>query len=349
MSMKFRSTSIAFAISLFGSTAAWAQTMEGMDHGRDGMSRKPAADAAAAHGAHGDHGQAAPAAGQKSGGMEAMDHSQMDHGNSVQGDMGPGGMDHGDMDMGSAQGGTAPPDARDPHVYSGGHGLDSGPYAMSPRQLRLADEHRFLSLRLNRLERAGNKAGTHLAYDGQLRYGTDYNKLVLRAEGEQAEGDAAPETRTELMWSRAYGPYWDVQLGVRADTSADPQQNWLAFGVQGLAPYWFEIDAFAYVGEGGRTALRLGVEYELLLTQQLVLQPLVELTAYGQADEVRGLGRGVSNASAGLRLRYEISPQFAPYVGVEWAGKLGATADLARTAGEPTEENRWIAGVRAWF
>lgn len=347
MNMKLRLTSIALALSLLGSAAAWAQTMGGMMHNHGGESPKPAADSMAGHGDHAQH--AAPSSPKKDG-METMGHGDMRQGTMNQGEMAGNemaGMDHGDM--GSAQGGTPPPDARDPHAYSGGYRLDSGPYAKSPRQLRLADEHRFLSLHLNRLERAGNAAGTHLAYDAQLRYGTDYNRLVIRAEGEQAEGNVAPETRTEVMWSHAYGPFWDIQAGVRSDTGAEPVRNWFGFGVQGLAPYWFEVDAFAYIGEGGRTALRLGAEYELLLTQKLVLQPRVEFNAYGQADEARGLGSGLSDVTTGLRLRYEISPQFAPYVGVEWASKLGATADLARATGESTEENRWVAGVRIWF
>jgi copper resistance protein B len=316
--------------------------MDGMTHDHGSESRKPVASGMAGHG---DHTQQATPAGSRPGGMGAMDHGDMNQGDMANDDMAA--MNHGDM--GSAQGGSPPPDARDPHAYSGGFQLDSGPYALAPRQLRLADEHRFLTLQLNRLERAGNTAGTHLAYDAQLRYGTDYERLVIRAEGEQAEGNAAPETRTEVMWSHAYGPFWDVQAGVRSDIGVDPTRNWLGFGVQGLAPYWFEIDAFAYLGEGGRTALRLGTEYELLLTQKLVLQPRAELNAYGQADEARGLGSGLSDVTAGLRLRYEINRQLAPYVGVEWASKLGATADMARAAGESVEENRWVAGVRVWF
>lgn len=327
-SMEYKLKSTLLAIAVLGTTPAWAQMAHDMHSQDGGHANRPAATTTSE-----------PAAQTPGSGMT----------HDMQGtDDAMASMDHGSMT--DAQGGTAPADARDPHAYSGGVTLDSGPYALpGGRQLRLADEHHFLSLQFNRLERAGNQAGTHLAYDAQLRYGSDYDRLVIRAEGEQGEGNAAPETRTELMWSHAYGPFWDVQAGLRSDTSAEPMQHWFALGVQGLAPYWFEIDAFAYFGEGGRTALRLGAEYELLLTQKWVLQPRAELSAYGQADEMRGLGSGVSDASAGLRLRYEISPQFAPYVGVEWAGKLGATADLARAAGEPTEENRWIAGVRAWF
>jgi copper resistance protein B len=119
--------------------------------------------------------------------------------------------------------------------------------------------------------------------------------------------------------------------------------------VQGIAPYWFELDLSAYVGSEGRTALRLEAEYELLLTQRLVLQPRAEFNVYGRSDEERGIGSGLSDATAGLRLRYEITRQFAPYVGIEWAGSFGETEDFARAAGERSNETRWIAGVRFWF
>ncbi len=144
-------------------------------------------------------------------------------------------------------------------------------------------------------------------------------------------------------------PYWDTQLGVRYDSGVGPDRGWLAFGIQGLAPYWFEVDATAYVGGNGRSALRLGAEYELLLTQRLILQPRVEFNLYGKRDQARDIGRGLSDGIAGLRLRYEITRQIAPYVGVEWAAKFGQTAGFARAEGEKTTETRWVAGLRVWF
>lgn len=255
-------------------------------------------------------------------------------------------MDHGSMQM---QGGSAPADARDPDAYSGGTTLDSGPYALpGPRQLRLADEEHFSSIRLDRFERVKTDDAYATSYEGQAWFGTDFNRLVLKAEGDWAQGKLH-ESRTELLGSRAIASYWDAQLGLRHDEGEGPSRNWLAFGVQGLAPYWFELDATAYLGSGGRTALRLGGEYELLLTQRLVLQPSAEINLYGKSDADNGIGRGLSDASAGLRLRYEFSRQFAPYIGVEWSGRFGNTADLARAAGEDTRETRYVAGVRAWF
>jgi len=246
------------------------------------------------------------------------------------------------MDHGSMQGGSAPPDARDPHAYS--DGLDFGPH----RHLSHADQSSFASLLVDRLEAVQIRDQTHAAYEFQFRYGRDYDRLVLKAEGEVSDG-RSEEARTELLWGHAVAAYWDTQLGVRYDSGVGPNRGWLAFGVQGLAPYWFEIDATAYVGDEGRSALRLSAEYELLLTQKLVLQPRVEANVYGQRDAERALGAGLADLAVGVRLRYEIRREFAPYVGVEWAGKYGATADYARAAGADTRESRVIAGLRFWY
>lgn len=247
------------------------------------------------------------------------------------------------------QGGAAPPDARDPHAWSDGYVLGSGDYALAgTQQLRLGDEHNFGSLLVDRFERVSTAEAISTAYDLQAWYGRDYDRLALKAEGDYADG-TLHDARTELLWSHAVAAYWDTQVGLRHDSGTGPARNWLALGIQGLAPYWFELGASAYLGSDGRAALRLSAEYEWLLTQRLILQPRVEATLHGKRDEARGLGSGLTDAVAGLRLRYEFSRQFAPYLGVEWAGRYGETADLARAAGEPTDETRWMAGIRFWF
>jgi copper resistance protein B len=256
---------------------------------------------------------------------------------------------HAGHDMSGAQGGNAPPDARDPHEYSGGYTLESGPYALpGPRQLHLADEHHFGALLIDRLERVHGRDEDFTALDAQAWFGRSYDRAVLKLEGERA-GGRLHEARGELLWSHAVAAYWDGQLGLRHDGGEGPDRSWLALGVQGLAPYWFEVDAALYLGAHGRTALRAEAEYELLLTQRLILQPRAELTAYGREDRERGLGSGLSGLSAGLRLRYEFSRQFAPYLGLEWARKYGGTADLARAEGERVSDSRLVAGVRFWF
>lgn len=245
------------------------------------------------------------------------------------------------MDHGSMQGGSAPPDARDPHANSGG-------YDLGPFKLRMADERNVGFLLVDNLEAARSKDNTSAEYDLQAWYGRAYDRAVLKAEGE-VYGGRFEEARTELLWGHAVAAFWDMQLGVRYDNGMGPNRSWLAFGAQGLAPYWFEIDATAYVGDEGRTALRLEADYELLLTQKLILQPRVEANFYGKRDAEHALGSGLSDLTIGIRLRYEIWREFAPYVGVERNVKYGGTADFARADGQRTSESRVVAGLRFWF
>ena len=254
-------------------------------------------------------------------------------------------MDHGDMQM---QGGSAPADARDPHAYSDGYTLTEGPYAQpGPRQLKLADEHAFWSVLGDRLEYQEDSDST--VYDIQAWYGTTYNRFVIKAEGDIADG-TLEESSTELLWGHALNAYFDTQFGVRLDQYDEGKdRQWLAIGMQGLAPYWFELDVTAYVGDDGRTALSAEAEYELLLTQRLILQPRAELNLYGKDDLDNRLGSGLSDLAVGLRLRYEFSRQFAPYIGVEWTDTYGDTADYRRAAGQDTSGTQFVAGLRFWF
>ena len=254
-------------------------------------------------------------------------------------------MDHGDMQM---QGGSAPADARDPHAYSDGYTLTEGPYAQpGPRQLKLADEHAFWSVLGDRLEYQEDSDST--VYDIQAWYGTTYNRFVIKAEGDIADG-TLEESSTELLWGHALNAYFDTQLGVRLDQYDEGKnRQWLAIGMQGLAPYWFELDVTAYVGDDGRTALSAEAEYELLLTQRLILQPRAELNLYGKDDLDNRLGSGLSDLALGLRLRYEFSRQFSPYIGVEWTDTYGDTADYRRAAGQDTSGTQFVAGLRFWF
>ena len=254
-------------------------------------------------------------------------------------------MDHSEMQM---QGGSAPADARDPHAYSDGYTLTEGPYAQpGPRQLKLADEHAFWSILGDRLEYQEDSDST--VYDVQAWYGTTYDRFVIKAEGDIADG-TLEESSTDLLWGHAFNAFFDTQLGVRLDQfNEGKDRQWLAFGVQGLAPYWFEVDVTAYVGDDGRTALSAEAEYELLLTQRLILQPRAELNLYGKDDADNGLGSGLSDLAVGLRLRYEFSRQFAPYIGVEWTDTYGDTADYRRAAGQDTSGTQFVAGLRFWF
>jgi len=245
------------------------------------------------------------------------------------------------MDMGAMQGGSAPPDARDPHAYS--EGLDFG-----PSKPELADTRNMGALLVDKFEGVRTSGNTSAPFDLQGWYGRTYDRAVLKAEGDIDSGEIA-EARTELLWGHAFATFWDRQIGLRYDSGEGPNRNWLAFGVQGLAPYRFEVDATAYLGESGRSALRFDASYELLLTQRLILQPRIEANAYGKRDVERRLGSGLSDVSAGLRVRYEIRREIAPYVGIEWVRRYGETEDLVRAIGADPNDTRIVAGLRFWF
>lgn len=200
-------------------------------------------------------------------------------------------------------------------------------------------------LRMDQLEAKQDDA---FGWDLRTGIGGNFDKLWLRSEGEQAEGGEAHGS-AELLWSHASGPWWDRVVGLRSDFGEGPSRRWLAIGAVGLAPYRFEVEATGYIGESGRLAARLEGEYEVLLTNRWVLQPKLEANLYSKDDIANGIGNGLSDAEVGLRLRYEFSPQFAPYLGYSWSRKFGQAADFAESTGQPTTVHGWVAGLRFWF
>jgi len=248
-----------------------------------------------------------------------------------------------DMDMSSMHGGHAPPDAREPD-YSDGQTMSMLP-GMSDS---MNDAGKFGKLLIDQLEWVDGADANATAVDAQAYFGGDVNKLWLKADGERTGGHLR-DMRTEVLWDRAASAFWDAQLGLRHDFGEGPNRTWAAFGVQGLAPYWLHIEAAAYVGQSGRSAARLEAEYDLLLTQRLIFTPDLELNAYGRNDPARRIGSGLSNLELGLRLRYEITRQCAPYIGVDWNRRLGKTADIVRADGLAPFDRAVVAGVRIWF
>ena len=153
----------------------------------------------------------------------------------------------------------------------------------------------------------------------------------------------------QFLYSRAITTYFDLQGGLRSDIDSRPTRNWAAFGIQGLAPYFFDLEVTGFVSGEGHLAAKLEASYDVLLTQRLILQPQMELNVYSKADPARLVGAGFSDIDTGLRLRYEFSRKFAPYIGVVYQGKFGQTASFARQAGESTGDVRVAFGVRVWF
>jgi copper resistance protein B len=213
--------------------------------------------------------------------------------------------------------------------------------------MQMDDTAAFGMVLLDQLEWREDGDDSPLAWDAQAWYGNDFTKLWLKTEGEHASGDN--EGRVEIYLDRLLARWWNIQVGARQDFGEGPGRTWAALGVQGLAPYWFEVEATGYVGEQGRLAATFSGEYEILLTQRLILQPKLELAAYSKDDPENGIGSGLANTELGLRLRYEFRREFAPYVGVVWTHLYGNTADLARDAGLDRDELQFVAGLRVWF
>ena len=221
-------------------------------------------------------------------------------------------------------------------------------YREMARMMDMDDTAAFGKLLADQFEWRHGDGAEGPAWDVQGWYGTDYNKLWLKTEGVRL-GSVTEDGRVELLWDRIFSRWWSMQAGVRHDLGEGPSRNWLALGAQGLAPYFFQIEATGYVGDAGRTAARFRAEYELLFTQRMILQTEFELNAYGKDDPERHIGAGFSDLQLGLRLRYEIRREFAPYVGVAWLHSLGKTAELVRSAGEDPSLLQIVAGIRFWL
>jgi copper resistance protein B len=292
--------------------------MHGMDHSSMPGMEKKAPD------------QAAAMPGMDYGAMPAMNHQVMPGMDAMPG-----------MTMGPMQGGEPPPNARSPD-YS--DGTTYGPM----KGMDMADNASMGMLLIDQLEAFHGSYANGQTWEAEGWYGNDVNKLWVRTEGERSDG-TLEDADLEAFWNRNIATFWSTQLGVRHDFGEGPSRTWAAFGVQGLSPYWFELEATAYVGQSGRTAARLRAEYELLLTQRLILQPEAEINLYGKDDPARRIGSGLSDVQFGLRLRYEVNRQFAPYIGVNMIRRVGATADFAREDSQPVFDRQIVAGVRLWF
>lgn len=197
---------------------------------------------------------------------------------------------------------------------------------------------------VDRLEGWDRDGGSGQAWEASGWIGGDIDRLWLRSEGERERGHAR-SADLELLYGHAISPWWDLLAGVRQQFRPDGS-TWAALGVQGLAPYKFETSATLYFGEHGDSLLKLQAEYEVLLSNRLILQPRIEGTFALGGDAARSDG---DRLAAGLRLRYEISRRFAPYLGWEHERRFGDGADAARAHGERLQDGRWVAGVRIWF
>lgn len=231
------------------------------------------------------------------------------------------------------------------------HTASAGNPAGAPKDwpYPLKDRKPYGAVIIDRLEYGDSDEGETQLWDAQAWFGGDIHKLWVKTEGEGTTGETPESAEIQALYSRTISPFWDAQVGVRYDERPDPGSGFAVLGVQGLAPYWLEVDAALFARDEGDVRFRLEAEYELLFTQRLILQPRFELNAAASDVPEYGLASGINNTEAGLRLRYEIKREFAPYIGVRWERLHGNTRDLARAEGESASETAFVAGFRMWY
>ncbi|RKF22667.1 copper resistance protein B [Altericroceibacterium spongiae] len=301
--------------------------------------------------------QETPAAGDEAGTME---HSQMQQGEMDQAEMNHSHMDHArmeQMDMTSSETNTdasipqspPPPAAFDGPLYAADEVV--GAERMNSSRLNVMRQVSGMPVTWFQAERAeyrARKGGDGYLWDVQGYYGGDYDKLWLKSEGEGTFGEKVEDAEIQALWSHAIGPWFDLQTGVRQDLTG-PTRTHATIGVQGLIPYEFEVDAAAFLSNKGDLTARIEAELDQRITQRLILQPRGEVELSAQDIPEAGIGAGLHKAELGLRLRYEFTREFAPYIGVEQEWKIGDSADYARAEGEDPSTTNYVAGIRFWF
>ena len=207
----------------------------------------------------------------------------------------------------------------------------------------------FSQLMVDRFEYRGQKGSNGYHWEGQGWIGGDINRLAFTSEGDGAVGGGLESAEVQALYSRAIDPWWNVVAGVRQDFRPQPQRTYATIGVEGLAPYWFELEAQVFLSDKGDVHLRLEGSYDQRITQCLILQPAAEVNIAAQDVPELGIGSGISDIELGLRLRYEFARNFAPYAGLNWERKLGDSARYSRAVGEVVSVASLVVGVRFWF
>lgn len=335
---------------------------------------------------HSQMSQGAMAEGEESSGMEMpmaqsgqesmeMDHSQMNHGDMPQGQASQSEMDHSQMDHSQMGQVSAPSPAMQGMDHSAMQGsaddmipllppppeAGSGPAragiaiwgeeAMNEARqelVRETDGGMRLWIQGDRVEYRAREGADGYLWDVQGYYGGDINKFWFKSEGEGSFGEPIEGAEVQALWSRAIAPFFDFQAGVRQDLTG-PERTHAVIGIQGIAPYKFEVDAAAFISSKGDVTARIEGELDQRITQRLILQPRAELALSAQDIPELGVGAGIDRIEAGLRLRYEFAREFAPYIGVSQEWRIGDSAAYARAAGEDPSVTNYVVGVRFWF
>ncbi len=234
------------------------------------------------------------------------------------------------------------------------HAADAvwGATAIAPSRAALRREHGGFTgsmILFNLAEYQARRASDGYRWEGEGWFGGDIDRFVVKTEGEGDVRGPLEQAEVQALYSRAIGPWWNLQAGVRHDVRPDPQRTYATLGIEGLAPYWFKAAGALFVSTKGELRGRVEGFYDQRITQRLILQPRAEIEASAQSIPEIGIGAGLTGIEVGLRLRYEFAREFAPYVGVEWTGKTGETARLARAAGDRPTSIGYVAGIRFWF
>jgi copper resistance protein B len=248
---------------------------------------------------------------------------------------------------------AAQPASSAPPPWTGDYAADRDydPAAMAHARMMAREEMggmRFSKVALKLGEYQSGSDGGGYRWDAEAWFGGDINRLAIRTEGEGKAKGGLEAAEAQLLYSRAISPYFDVQAGVRQDVSPRGR-TYLTLGTQGLAPYWADLEGAVFVSTNGQVLARGEATYDLRLFQRVVLQPRLEVNLAAEDDAKARIGSGLSNAELGLRLRYEIRREFAPYVGVSWERRFGRTASFARAAGESADGTAFVVGLSGWF
>lgn len=225
------------------------------------------------------------------------------------------------------------------------------PEVMARARGQMRHEHgdiRWTKVMLETAEIRPASGADGYAWDGRASFGGDIDRFMLKSEGE-GSGGHLEDAEIQALYSRAVSPYWNLQAGLRQDLPTGSRRTYATVGIEGLAPYWFELEGAAFLSDRGDVSARLGGSYDLRLTQALILEPRAEANLAAQDVPKLGIGSGLTDVEVGLRLRYAFTPEFAPYVGVNHSRKVGRTADLARASSERVRDTRVVVGLRAWF
>ncbi|WP_067732407.1 copper resistance protein B [Novosphingobium naphthalenivorans] len=277
---------------------------------------------------------AAPALAQ-----EEMDHS----GHDMAGMAMPDGMASLDDQPGNATPPPVPTDNIEDRYY------DANRMEAARRHLAHVGHYATSAVLIDELEYRAADGRDGYGWKAQGWYGNDYDKLAVTTEGEGTFGKAPERAETSLLWRHAVNPWFNLETGVRHDFRPDPERTYAVAGIQGLAPYWFELEGQMLISDKGDVHSRLSASYDQRITQRLILEPEAEVNLALQDVPELGIGAGFERIELGARLRYEIEPGFGPYLGVHWERRLGGSADYARAEGEDPSQVAAVFGLRAWF